>query len=104
MLRLKTIRMRVIPVQCGIPPQDSEYEDEYDVPAFLITSPYMYVMFAEGDSMEPTIMSGELVIVEAGVSYRHGSLVVVQMPVQKNYSATIRIIRLLNLEKRTKRV
>lgn len=76
MVEMKTVR--TIPVRCGRPHNEGEYEEEAEVPAFLLGK-YSYVLRAEGNSMEPTIPAGSLLIVEGGGAYQHNSLVVVQM-------------------------
>ncbi len=70
-------KVRTIAVRCGKPENQGEYENEAEIPAYLLNK-YSYVLRAEGNSMEPTIPAGSLLVVEAGGIHKHGSLVVVQ--------------------------
>lgn len=72
-------RVPVIGVRCGKPEYNYEYEDSAEIPAFLVTKD-TYILRAEGNSMEPTIPQGSLLLMEAGADYLHDSLVVVQTP------------------------
>lgn len=72
-----TLKVRVLPAQCGTPEFYGD-EDEYvDVPSFLLGK-HSYVFRAAGRSMEPTIPHGALLIVEGGEEARDGALVIVQ--------------------------
>jgi SOS-response transcriptional repressor LexA len=66
-----------IPVRCGRPEDNSEDEDGAFIPTYLLGK-HGYVLRAEGNSMEPKIASGSLLIVEGGAAHKDGSLVVVQ--------------------------
>jgi SOS-response transcriptional repressor LexA len=92
MVEMKTVR--TIPVRCGKPYNEGAYEDDAAIPAYLLEK-YSYVLRAEGSSMEPTISSGSLLIVEGGGAYKHGSLVIVQTNegiMVKRYDETKRLL------------
>jgi SOS-response transcriptional repressor LexA len=79
LLEIDTVRVPVINVQCGKPDDDGEFEDSEEIPAFLFTSPTTYVLRSKGNSMEPTVEAGTLLVIEGGsTDYGHGSLVIVR--------------------------
>lgn len=70
-------RVRAISVRCGKPEFAGDYEDEVFLPKDFIGK-NMYILRAEGRSMEPTIPDGSLLLMEVSADYDHGALLVLR--------------------------